>query len=421
MKNPGIWFPYAQMKTMPPPYEVVSADGVRLRLADGRELIDGIASWWCMIHGYGNRELKEAMRAQAEKLPHVMLGGIIHPAARELADKLVEITPEGLNHVFYSDSGSVGVEVALKMAAQFWLNRGRKKTKFIALKKAYHGDTTGCMSVCDPDNGMHKLFGGLLPKQYFLPAPTGGYNASEEDIRRQLAELEKLLEKKHREIAAFICEPLLQAAGGFNIYSPHYLRGARELCDRFDVLLIFDEIATGFGRTGKMFAAEKAGVTPDIMVLGKGLTAGYLGHAATLANDRVFDGFYDDDPGKALMHGPTFMGNATVCALALKSIEIFERENYLDKIARIEKILREELLTLKSEKIKETRVLGAAGIIETHERQALAGIQEFAVARGVWVRPFGKYVYTVPPYIISDSELRQVTDVFREWFQGKRG
>jgi adenosylmethionine-8-amino-7-oxononanoate aminotransferase len=421
VKNPGIWFPYAQMKTMPPPYEVVSADGVRLRLADGRELIDGIASWWCMIHGYGNRELKEAMRAQAEKLPHVMLGGIIHPAARELADKLVEITPEGLNHVFYSDSGSVGVEVALKMAAQFWLNRGRKKTKFIALKKAYHGDTTGCMSVCDPDNGMHKLFGGLLPKQYFLPAPTGGYNASEEDIRRQLAELEKLLEKKHREIAAFICEPLLQAAGGFNIYSPHYLRGARELCDRFDVLLIFDEIATGFGRTGKMFAAEKAGVTPDIMVLGKGLTAGYLGHAATLANDRVFDGFYDDDPGKALMHGPTFMGNATVCALALKSIEIFERENYLDKIARIEKILREELLTLKSEKIKETRVLGAAGIIETHERQALAGIQEFAVARGVWVRPFGKYVYTVPPYIISDSELRQVTDVFREWFQGKRG
>lgn len=418
MKDKTLWYPYAQMKSMAAPYEVESARGVYLHLSDGRRLIDAVSSWWCVIHGYNHPELTKAAKDQYDKMAHVMLGGLTHRPARDLAEKLVEITPEGLNHTFFSDSGSVGVEVSLKMAIQYWSNLGRpEKRKIAALKKAYHGDTTGAMSVCDPVEGMHSLFSPLLPRQYFLEAPRGGFEAEQSAVQKDLDALGQLLEARHNEIAAFIVEPLMQAAGGFNFYSPQYLKGARELCERYGALLIFDEVATGFGRTGAMFAANKAQVTPDIMILGKALTCGYTGHAATLATDKVFDAFLSDDPDKAFMHGPTFMGNPVACAVALKGVEIFEREGYMGKISRIESLLKENLLSVKSPAIADVRVLGATGVIEAKDASALEGAQKFAVERGVWLRPFGNYLYTMPPYIISDDELLKVVQTMREWFE----
>lgn len=328
MPHNPLWYPYAQMQTMPEPLDVVSASGTRLRLSDGRELIDAIASWWCVIHGYAHPELNRAACEQIGKLPHVMLGGLTHEPARRLASELVRITPEGLDHVFFGDSGSVGVEIALKMAIQFWQNRGAvKKTRFLALEKAYHGDTTGAMSVCDPVEGMHALFAPLLPKHLFLLPPRGGFDATPEEVAADIAKLEQTLAEHHRELAAMILEPIVQAAGGFNIYSPDYLRQVRRLCEQYEVLLICDEVATGFGRTGRLFACEHAGVCPDILVLGKGLTAGYLGHSATLATDRVYGAFLGQDAGRCFMHGPTFMGNPTACAVALKSIELIDRKS----------------------------------------------------------------------------------------------
>jgi len=397
----SLWFPYSQMQTMPPPLKVVAAKGVKLYLENGHELIDAISSWWCVIHGYNHPKINAAVEEQLKKFSHVMLGGLTHEPAESLAKKLVEIT--GLEHIFFADSGSVGVEVAMKMAVQFWKNRCVKgKHKFACLFKAYHGDTSGAMSIGDPEEGMHHLFKGYLPEQFF--------------IETSLLQMEKLFEEHSQKIAAFVCEPLLQGAGGFNFYSPEFLKGARELCDKYDVLLIADEVATGFGRTGTMFACEQANIKPDIMVLGKALTAGYLGLSATLASSKIYNSFLGNDYEKAFMHGPTFMGNALACSAALASLKIFEKENYLQKIARIREILEEELLGFEAKGVKETRVFGACGVIETQTEKIHNGIQEFAASQGVWLRPFLNVVYTMPPYIISEEELRKVCKVMKAYF-----
>ncbi|HEY5282388.1 MAG TPA: adenosylmethionine--8-amino-7-oxononanoate transaminase [Polyangia bacterium] len=422
MNAPGrtLWFPYSQMLGLEIQNEIVRAEGVRLHLRDGRVLIDAIASWWCVIHGYNHPELNAAMRAQMEEFAHVMLGGLTHAPAQRLADKLVALAPPGLLHVFFADSGSVGMEVAMKMAVQYWKNLGvQGKHAFLSLRHGYHGDTTGVMSLGDPDDGMHRLFSGYLPKQHFVPPPEGmgdGRGEIRRSVDEALTALAAALAQHGHEVAAFACEPLLQGAGGFNFYPAAYLREARRLCDEHGVLLICDEVATGFGRTGTLFACEQAGIAPDIMVLAKGLTAGYLGLSATLANDRVFAAFLGEGNDRAFMHGPTFMGNALACAVALASIRIFERERYLDKIRRIEEILHEELLGLRADTVRETRVFGACGVIEVRDPFAWQGLQDFAAERGVWLRPFDKVVYTMPAYVIDEASLRTVCQTMRAWF-----
>jgi adenosylmethionine-8-amino-7-oxononanoate aminotransferase len=415
-----LWFPYAQMQGLEIQNEVVRAEGVRLHLRDGRTLIDAIASWWCVIHGYNHPDLNAVLRAQVDDFAHVMLGGLTHAPAQLLADRLVALAPPGLAHVFFADSGSVGMEVAMKMAVQYWKNLGvQGKHAFLSLRHGYHGDTTGVMSLGDPDDGMHRLFAGYLPQHHFVPPPEGmgeGRGEIRRSVDEALSALAMALCQHAHEIAAFACEPLLQGAGGFNFYPPAYLTEARRLCDEHGVLLICDEVATGFGRTGTLFACEQAGITPDIMVLAKGLTAGYLGLSATLATDRVFEAFLGDGQDKAFMHGPTFMGNALACAVALESIRIFERHGYFAKIRRIEEILREELLGLRADAIRETRVFGACGVIEVHDPSAWQGLQAFAGQRGVWLRPFDKVVYTMPAYVIDETSLRQVCRTMRAWF-----
>jgi adenosylmethionine-8-amino-7-oxononanoate aminotransferase len=400
--------------------QVVRAEGTRLYLRDGRVLIDAIASWWCVIHGYNHPELNTAMRAQLEDFAHVMLGGLTHEPAQRLADRLVELAPPGLAHVFFADSGSVGMEVAMKMAVQYWKNLGVPgKHAFLSLRHGYHGDTTGVMSLGDPEEGMHHLFDGYLPRQYFVPPPEG-MGGGRGEIRRSVDEaltlLASALAGHGHEIAALACEPLMQAAGGFNFYPPAYLNQARKLCDQHSVLLICDEVATGFGRTGTLFACEQAKITPDIMVLAKGLSAGYLGLSATLATSRVFRAFLGEGRDKAFMHGPTFMGNALACRVALASIDIFERDGTLAKIRRIEEILREELLDIKGKAIRETRVFGACGVVEVRDPSAWQGIGEFAAGRGVWLRPFDRVVYTMPAYVIDEASLRQICQTMRAWF-----
>ena len=416
----SLWFPYAQMAGLEVQSEVVRAEGVRLHLRDGRTLIDAIASWWCVIHGYAHPELDAALRAQLDDFAHVMMGGLSHAPAQRLAETLVELAPPGLAHVFFADSGSVGMEVAMKMAVQYWKNIGVPgKTRFISLHHAYHGDTTGVMSLGDPDDGMHRLFAGYLPRQVFVRPPEGmgrGRGDIRYSVEQAVEELAAALREHAHEVAAFVCEPLVQGAGGFNFYPPAYLTEARRLCDEHGVLLVCDEVATGFGRTGTLFACEHARMTPDILVLAKGLTAGYLGMSATLATSRVFEAFLGDGPERAFMHGPTFMGNALACAVALASIAIFQRDNYLDKIRRIEEVLRDELLDLRSPAIRESRVFGACGVIEVHDRKVLRGLQAFAADSGVWLRPFDNVVYTMPAYVMSESDLRQVCQTMREWF-----
>ncbi|HDZ48865.1 hypothetical protein LCGC14_0073670 [marine sediment metagenome] len=419
-----VWHPYAHLKTQTPAPKVVGGDGVHFVLESGERLLDATCSWWCMIHGYGHPRLVAAIREQAGELCHVMLGGLTHEPADQLARELVRITPAGLNHVFYSDSGSVGMEVAMKMALQYQVLTGHPgKCKMLSLMKAYHGDTTGCMAVCDPEEGMHSLFASLLPKHHFAPAPTAPYDATPEQVAQDLAGLREVLERHHHEIAALLMEPLLQAAGGLNMTSPAYLTGARELCDEFGVLLIFDEVATGFGRTGKLFAADHAGVTPDIMVLSKGLTGGYLGHAATLATDRVHDAFIGDSPHHAFMHGPTFMGNPLACRVALESLRVFEEENYLSKIDQLNHLLRRELVDDEQlrtySKVADVRVLGATAVIETHSAEVLKGVGDFARQRGVWLRPIGRWLYTMPAYITTEAEMTKVTDIMKAWFLEK--
>ena len=393
-----IWYPYAQMKTMPAPYKIIDADGVYLYTAD-QKLIDSVSSWWCMIHGYKHPELTAAIQQQAGKFCHVMLGGLTHEPVEQLSQKLQEFLPGDLDYCFFSDSGSVAVEVSLKMALQYNVNKGRKRPLVLALERAYHGDTFKAMEVGD-DEDYHFAFD---KKEGVVHIPT------------TIPALEEAFEKYHDRLNCFIVEPLLQGAGGMQMYDISFLQRARELCSRYDVLLIFDEVATGFGRTGHRFVADV--VLPDILVLGKALTGGYIGHAATVANHKVYDAFYSDDDRKALMHGPTFMGNALACAAALKGIEIFEREDYMSKIARIEAISKREMLGFADPRIKEVRVMGGCTCVEVYNEADLEGFQQFAYERGVFSRPFLKYMYSMVPYVIQEDELVRIFDVMKEWFR----
>ncbi len=404
-----IWHPYTSMRNPLPVYQVASARGVRLKLSDGRELIDGMSSWWTAIHGYNHPALNAAATAQIEKVSHVMFGGITHEPAITLAEQIFRLAPRSLDRIFYSDSGSVSVEVAIKMAIQFWFAQDRpRKTRLLTIRSGYHGDTFGAMSVCDPDNGMHGMFGGVLPQHIFVPAPRTRF-----DEPMQNADIEPVrdvLEQQSDEIAAIIVEPVVQGAGGMRIYSPQVLTQLRALCDQHDVLLIFDEIATGFGRTGKMFACEHAGVAPDIMCIGKALTGGYLSLAATLANRRVSDGISAGDNDGVFMHGPTFMGNPLACAVASASLSLLESGDWQTSVRRIEAQLKSDLSPLADHPaVEDVRVLGAIGVIECHTAIDVAKAQAYFVSEGVWIRPFGKLLYIMPPYIIDDDDLSQLT------------
>ena len=403
-----IWHPYSALDSDSPVYPVVSASGVRLKLADGRELIDGMASWWCVIHGYNHPAMNAALKAQLDAMAHVMFGGLTHQPAIDLASKLVSLTPEPLQAVFFSDSGSVSVEVAMKMAIQYWYAKGESgRQHFISLRSGYHGDTFGAMSVCDPVTGMHSLFADVLPKQIFVDQPPCrfGMPCSDNDI----ASLEKALLENRDHVAAVIMEPIVQGAGGMWFYSADYLRKARELCDRYGVLLILDEIATGFGRTGKLFACEHAGIAPDIMCVGKALTGGYLSMAATLATRDVHTTLDNGEPG-VFMHGPTFMGNPLACTAALTSIGLLLGSPWQENISRIQKELEKGLAPCRDfENVNDVRVLGAIGVVELKQPVDMKSIVPKFVDAGVWVRPFGKLVYLMPPYIISDEELAVLT------------
>jgi adenosylmethionine-8-amino-7-oxononanoate aminotransferase len=395
--------------------KMTSGEGVIMHLEDGRSLIDGVSSWWAVIHGYNHPLLNAALIAQANKFAHVMLGGMTHNPALDLAAKLVSITPDGLNHVFFSDSGSIGVEVALKMSIQYWKNLGYKgKSKIISLRNGYHGDSFKAMEVSD-DSDFTRAFADVLTRGFVLDIPEGGFDADPAIVKKATDKLEALLQQEHQQIAAFIVEPIVQCAGGFNIYSPLYLKTARELCTKYEVLFVFDEVATGFGRTGKLFAAAHAGVTPDIMIVGKAMTAGYMGHAATLASSAVFDSFLGDNYDKALMHGPTFMANPLACAVALQSISIIESENYLQKIDTIQRIIREQFERVTAPAVVQKRTIGAIGALEMKDAECLSGFREFAQNKGVWLRPINNVLYLMPPYIISEKELLTILTVMKEW------
>ena len=402
------WHPYASATHPPLLYPVIAARGVELELADGRRLIDGMSSWWCAIHGYNHPRLNRAASGQLEKMSHVMFGGLTHPGAARLCERLVEITPAGLERVFLSDSGSVSVEVALKMCLQYWQARGkRRKQQFVALRHGYHGDTIGAMAVCDPVTGMHHLFGEVLPSHFFAEAPRCGFGEDCED--EHFADMRGLLLQHHRDIAAVIVEPIVQGAGGMRFYAADYLVRLRRLCDEFDCLLIFDEIATGFGRTGKLFAAEHAAVTPDILCLGKALTGGYMTLAATLTRDSIAAQICAGAAG-AFMHGPTFMGNPLACAVALASIELLLSQDWQAQIASIQRRLQDGLQELEAlPTVADVRCLGAIGVVEMRQPVSLDEITPLFVEQGIWLRPFGKLVYTMPPYISSDADLAAIT------------
>jgi adenosylmethionine-8-amino-7-oxononanoate aminotransferase len=408
------------MITPLPVYPVVSARGVRLTLADGRELIDGMSSWWAAIHGYNCPELNQALCRQIETLNHVMFGGITHEPAVALATLLTELTPEPLETVFFSDSGSVAVEVAIKMAIQFWHARGRpEKHRLLTVRSGYHGDTFGAMAVCDPVTGMHEIFAGILPEHYFADAPQCSFHDpwGETDIES----FKHLISTNRDRIAAVILEPIVQGAGGMRFYSPVYLQRVRQLCDEHEVLLILDEIATGFGRTGKLFACEHAGISPDILCLGKALTGGYMSLAATLSTRRVANGISSGKAG-VFMHGPTFMGNPLACAVAVASIEKLLASNWKTRISRIETLLTQGLFPCKAmPRVADVRVLGAIGVVEMQRPVDMARIQKRFVEKGVWIRPFGKLIYTMPPYIMSDADLQTVTSAICDIVGQKNG
>lgn len=410
-----LWYPYKQMKDLGQVPVMVAGQGTQMILEDGRILIDGISSWWAVIHGYNHPDINHALVNQINHFSHVMLGGLSHPPALALADKLVAITPAGLNHVFYSDSGSVGVEVALKMALQYWKNTGHVgKHKIISLKHGYHGDTFKAMEVGD-DSDFSSAFADVLHRGYFLDTPKGGFDADAATLQNDIKALEDVLKAHGNEIACFILEPIVQCAGGFRIYSPLYLKAARELCDQYEVLLVLDEVATGFGRTGKLFAAEHADITPDIVIIGKALTAGYMGHAATLATTRIFNSFLGESYDKALMHGPTFMGNPLATTVALKSIEIIEQNHYLDRIAQINAIIQSEFEKIASPAIADKRIVGAIGAIELKEDSMMTGFRDFAIDNNAWLRPIGKVMYVMPAYIITDEDLLFLIGIMKEW------
>ena len=415
-----VWHPYSAIGADLPLFAVQSAAGVRIKLTNGQELIDGMASWWCAIHGYNHPVLNRAVKTQLKDMAHVMFGGLTHRPAVELAEKLVSLTPESLQTVFFSDSGSVAVEVAMKMAIQFWAAMGQsRKQRFVTIRHGYHGDTFGAMSVCDPVNGMHTLFAGMLSEQIFVDSPTSrfGKACSDDDIQPMI---EALAEYNDR-IAAIILEPVVQGAGGMRFYSADYLSRLRELCDRYGVLLIFDEIATGFGRTGKLFACEYASVSPDILCLGKSLTGGYMSLAATLTTSKVSNEISQGNPG-LFMHGPTFMANPLACATALASIKLLLDSPWQVRVQAIEQGLRKGLEPCERfAHVTDVRVLGAIGVVELTTAIDLKQVQPLFVEQGVWVRPFGRLVYLMPPFIISVADLKVLTDAVVEVVGGLGG
>lgn len=396
-----IWYPYEQMKTMKVPYQIVDANGVYLYTKD-QGLIDSVSSWWSVIHGYKHPELNKAIISQVEKFSHVMLGGLTHEPAQKLSEKLQGWLPGDLDDCFFSDSGSVAVEVALKMALQYFMNYGEEqRTMILALEHAYHGDTFKTMEAGD-DEDYHFVLKAYGPSNYVVHIPT------------KIEALEQAFLKYHDRLNCFIVEPLLQGAGGMRMYDISFLKRARQLCNQYGVLLIFDEVATGFGRTGNRFVADL--VLPDILVLGKALTGGYIGHAVTVANRKVYEGFCDDNPEHALMHGPTFMGNALACSVALKSIELFETQDYMAKIHKIEEVTHREMDGFSDPRIKEIRIMGGCVCIEVHNPSVLKGYQQFAYERGIFSRPFLKYLYAMVPYVIKEEELVKVLDTMKAWF-----
>ncbi|ELI1596015.1 adenosylmethionine--8-amino-7-oxononanoate transaminase [Vibrio alginolyticus] len=403
-----IWHPYTSTLTPLTCYPVASANGVHIKLEDGTELVDGMSSWWSTIHGYNHPHLNQAAHQQIDQVSHVMFGGITHQPAISLCKKLLSLAPSNLEHVFLADSGSVAVEVSLKMALQYWHAKGERRPKFLTLRHGYHGDTFAAMSVTDPDNSMHSLYKGFLPEHIFAESPTCGY--WDEWDPEALTDFEHKIDTHHQELAAVILEPIVQGAGGMRIYHPEFLKGVRRLCDKYGLLLIADEIATGFGRTGKLFACEHADIQPDILCVGKALTGGYMTLSATLASKHVADTVCGGDAG-CFMHGPTFMGNPLACAVATASLELIEQGNWQQQTQQIEALFSELLPKLEEhELVKNTRWLGAIGVVETYRPVNMETIQALFVEHGVWIRPFGKLIYMMPPFISKPEDIEKLVN-----------